>query len=329
MSGNDFNCVTYCKFCESFVRHNKYNKCCEKDKEYSIYCDECKQYIEHHCNKNETDTDIFCNKKIKECHQKALDKHKDKPCLEKPSKKALCECKNGKNGKDGRDGRDGRNGKHGKNGDKGDAGLKGNKGDRGVQGISGTAGAKGDQGADGATGATGATGAKGDTGATGAKGDTGAAGTSGITAYGYWTRNNATIDDGGDGVITVAATEKMPFPTPSITPLGITGFASGINGVDTYTVTAAGIYEVFFQVPIVQAGKLNIWVGGTELEHTTVGRATGTSQIINNVLLNLAAGNQISVRGPTGLSAGIDTENDVAAIPINPLHSTLVIKKIA
>jgi hypothetical protein len=137
-------------------------------------------------------------------------------------------------------------------------------------------------------------------------------------AYGYWTRDNTTT-------LTTAATNKMQFPDPQIIPLGIT--ESG-TPFDTFTVTAAGIYQVYFQVPVVAAGKLNIWVNGTELAHTTAGRATGTSQITNTALLELAAADSISIRVPTG-AGSVVTENDVATIPINPLHSTLIITQIA
>lgn len=195
---------------------------------------------------------------------------------------------------------------------------------RGPPGPPGPAGPAGGGGA-GTTGALGPTGAAGPTGAGGgAAGATGATGAAALTAYGYWTRDNG----GTFGTATYAATQSVQFPTATITPVGIT--ASGTPEFDAYTVTAAGVYQVTFQVPVVAPGMLDIWINATEHTETIVGRATSTSQIINpGAIFILAAGDVITVRVPTG-AGDVTTENDV--VPITSpysLHSSLTIVKIA
>ena len=48
-----------------------------------------------------------------------------------------------------------------------------------------------------------------------------------------------------------------------------------------------GIYEVSFQVSVTEAGQLELNLGGVEQPTTVVGRATGTSQIWANVLIDV------------------------------------------
>lgn len=92
-----------------------------------------------------------------------------------------------------------------------------------------------------------------------------------------------------------------------------------------------GVYEVTWQVSIDEPGQLELWLdsgsGAVALPATTVGRATGTSQLFGNTLIETTAVNSIlSVRNPTG---------NIPALIITPtaggthsVSATLTIKKL-
>jgi len=190
----------------------------------------------------------------------------------------------------------------GANGLQGPIGLPGATG---VQGPIGPAGATGSQGPIGATGANGLQGPIGLTGAPGAQGPIGPAGAtgsqgpigatgpqgpSGLLAFGYF---YALMPS--DNTTTVAAGSAVSFPQ--------NGAASGITRLSAgeFTLSAAGTYEVFWQVSIAEAGQLVLGINGTEQAYTVAGRATATSQITNHVLLVTTLPNSLlSVRNPSG-----------------------------
>lgn len=133
----------------------------------------------------------------------------------------------------------------------GPAGPKGTRGITGPRGLPGLPGARGATGVTGPTGPsggpTGPTGATGPTGPTGAGGTTGATGTTGPTgATGVTGATGATgpilhpfANANINGPQTIAAGGALPFG-----PLGvqITVFGMAYDGVDTLTVTNAGLY---------------------------------------------------------------------------------------
>jgi len=134
-------------------------------------------------------------------------------------------------------------------------------------------------------------------------------------AYGMWY---------GNDVISTAATDALTFPNAFVTPIGITQV-----GTTEFQVALAGTYEVNFQVPVVSAGMLDIYINAVEQPDTVVGRSTGTCQIVGaGIILVLNASDQISVRVPTG-AAVVVTENDVAPITLRPLTRNISIKQIA
>ena len=199
----------------------------------------------------------------------------------------------------------GANGPQGLMGPAGPQGPTGLIGATGVQGPIGPAGATGSQGPIGATGANGLEGPTGLTGAPGAQGPIGPAGAtgsqgpigatgpqgpSGLLAFGYF---YALMPS--DNTTTVAAGSAVSFPQ--------NGAASGITRLSAgeFTLSAAGTYEVFWQVSIAEAGQLVLGINGTEQAYTVAGRATATSQITNHVLLVTTLPNSLlSVRNPSG-----------------------------
>ena len=71
-----------------------------------------------------------------------------------------------------------------------------------------------------------------------------------------------------------------------------------------FLVPNAGVYEISWQLTCTPAGQTQLALGGTgayaPVANTTVGRATGTSQISNKVLITLSAGAIVSVINPAG-----------------------------
>ena len=142
----------------------------------------------------------------------------------------------------------------------------------------------------GPAGPTGATGATGSTGATGA---TGPAGPGGALAYAEF---YALMPP--DNPATVAVNADVLFPQDGPTS------ASAITRISdsSFNLSAKGTYQVSFDVSITEAGQLVLTLNGTELDYTVVGRATGTSEITEDVLITTPATgiNILTVRNPLG-----------------------------
>jgi hypothetical protein len=108
-------------------------------------------------------------------------------------------------------------------------------------------------------------------------------------------------------------------------PFDQNGPASGIvrsAGTD-FVLPDAGVYEITWQVPINQAGSLVLALNGTEQFGTTVGRSTGTTQIVGNVLINASASSVLSVRASSFNSSALTTD-----FPTPFVTGPLVIKRI-
>jgi hypothetical protein len=89
--------------------------------------------------------------------------------------------------------------------------------------------------------------------------------------------------------------------------------------------SAIGTYEVSFQVPVVEAGQLELYVNGVPQAYTTVGRATGTSQIMETTFVTTNATNSfLQVRNPGAFTLDIDPEAGGSL----PTNATLVIERL-
>ena len=98
-----------------------------------------------------------------------------------------------------------------------------------------------------------------------------------------------------DNTAVIAPGADVAFPnsgpgTGSITAASDTSF----------TVVDAGTYLVVFQVPITQAGQLQLAVNGAGVASTVVGRNAGSDQIVGMSVQTLSAGDTVAVRNPTG-----------------------------
>ena len=152
-------------------------------------------------------------------------------------------------------------------------------------GARGPAGATGGQGATGATGGQGATGAQGPTGATGATGNTGPLAFAEFYAL-MPPDNAATVPAGG----------AVDFPQNGPSSGGIVRLDA-----DTFILPDIGTYRVAFNVSVSEAGQLQFSLNSVPQTYTVFGRATGTSQITGEALVQTTAVNsQLEVINPVG-----------------------------
>jgi hypothetical protein len=145
-------------------------------------------------------------------------------------------------------------------------------------------------------------------------------GTSGTLAFAYF---YALMP--GDNAATIAAGSELEFPH--------NGAARGIirNSASKFILPAVGIYEVFWQASISEAGQLVLGLdsgsGVVEQANTVAGRATGASLITNHVLLVTTATNSLlSVRNASG-NPTVLTVTPIAG-GTHAVSATLLIKQI-
>ncbi len=97
--------------------------------------------------------------------------------------------------------------------------------------------------------------------------------------------NSATVAPGTD----VSFPQNGPNSGSGISRLGDSSFNLG----------EIGTYEILFQVGVSEAGQLVLTLNGAELAYTVVGRATGTSQIVQMAIVTTTAINSVlTVRNP-------------------------------
>lgn len=110
-----------------------------------------------------------------------------------------------------------------------------------------------------------------------------------------------------DNAATVAPGTDVSFPQD--------GPNSGVSitrtGASSFNLSEIGTYQIFFNVPVSEAGQLELTLNRAPLAYTIVGRATGTSDISGKFLVDTTAINSIlTVRNPAG---------NAAALTITPL----------
>ena len=181
----------------------------------------------------------------------------------------------------------------------GTAGPVGSTGAAGPMGLAGTPGTAGATGPVGPTGLTGATGLTGTAGPSGPTGSTGPAGpTGGLVDFADFyalmpSDNSATVAPGTD--------VSFPQNGPSLATTKITRIDSS-----EFSLGNIGTYQVMFQVSVSEAGQLDLTLNGSELAYTVVGRATGTSQLVEMALVQTTSvDSTLTVRNPVGNSTAL------------------------
>jgi hypothetical protein len=226
-------------------------------------------------------------------------------------------------------GKPGAVGPSGERGPSGAPGADGAIGPSGAVGPAGAAGASGAPGADGAVGLSGAVGPSGAPGPTGAPGAEGAVGPSGAPgpsgppgadAVSTYAEFFALMPP--DNQATVAPGTDVSFPQDG--PNSGTIFRTGASSINLPDV---GIYRVSFSVPVTEAGQLIVTLNGADLAYTLVGRATGTTAIAGESLVQTTEVNSVlTVRNPAGNSPAL-TITPLAG-GTRPVAATLIIEQL-
>jgi hypothetical protein len=186
-----------------------------------------------------------------------------------------------------------------------------------ICGSSSTISPGGPAGPQGEKGATGPTGQQGDVGATGATGSSGATGPIGPAAYAEFF---ALMPP--DNAATVAPGTAVAFPQN-----GPGGGAIARTGPSTFLLPDVGTYRVAFGVSVTEAGQLGLTLNAAELAYAVYGRATGTSQITGEALVQTTAPNSLlSVVNPAGNSTAL-TITPLAG-GTHPVSASLVIEQL-
>lgn len=229
----------------------------------------------------------------------------------------------GRSGARGPAGKAGAAGATGSAGSAGRAGPKGNTGATGATGAPGTASAQGATGPAGPKGTTGDAGAQGPQGAPGPRGATGSTGPAGpvgpagISAFAEFF---ALMPP--DNAATVAPGTDVGFPQNGPLSTGITRI-----GPSSFVLAAIGTYRVAFNVPVDEAGQLILTLDGADLPDTVTGRATGTTLISGESLIQTTVANSIlTVRNPAGNNIAL-TITPLAG-GTRPVAATLVIEQL-
>ena len=125
-----------------------------------------------------------------------------------------------------------------------------------------------------------------------------------------------------DNATTVAVGGAVDFPQ--------NGPASGDIvrlGADTFELPDIGTYRVAFTVSVSEAGQLMLTLNGVDLPYTVSGRATGTSQIVGEALVQTAAIDSVlAVVNPTGNSTAL-TITPLAG-GTRPVAASLIIERL-
>ena len=191
-------------------------------------------------------------------------------------------------------------------GPQGPAGATGPQGPQGIQGIQGEPGPAGETGPQGPQGIQGIQGEPGPAGATGPQGSVGETGPQGPQGI-----QGEVGPQGPAGVVANFADFYALMPADNATPVGVgEDVAFPQNGPtsnstitrltdNSFSLSEVGTYLVMFQVSVTEPGQLVLTINGEEIPYSVVGRATGTSQIVETILITTTiATSTLTVRNP-------------------------------
>lgn len=188
----------------------------------------------------------------------------------------------------------------------GPIGATGPQGPQGIQGIQGEPGPAGETGPQGPQGIQGIQGEPGPTGATGPQGPVGETGPQGPQGI-----QGEVGPQGPAGVVANFADFYALMPADNATPVGVgEDVAFPQNGPtsnstitrltdNSFSLSEVGTYLVMFQVSVTEPGQLVLTLNDEEIPYSVVGRATGTSQIVETILITTTLSTStLTVRNP-------------------------------
>jgi Collagen triple helix repeat (20 copies) len=189
------------------------------------------------------------------------------------------------------------------------------QGPRGHRGAAGATGPAGPQGASGVAGATGPAGQQGATGDMGLQGPPGAAATSSFAEfYALMPPDNQT---------TVATGANVSFPEDGPT----SGTTITRTNATSFNLAAVGTYLVSFNLPVTEAGQLVITLNGVALAYTVTGRASGTTQMFGQSLVQTTVVNSsLTIENPAGNPSALTITPNAGGD--QPVAATLVVQQL-
>jgi hypothetical protein len=126
----------------------------------------------------------------------------------------------------------------------------------------------------------------------------------------------------GDNILTIAPGASIEFPNDGVTNNTVITRISAT----TFNLATVGIYEIFFQVSISEAGQLVIVLNNTEISYTVVSKDTGTNQIIGmSIISTILPESILSINNVAGNSTSL-TIPPVAS-GNNSVYANLIIKQ--
>ena len=143
------------------------------------------------------------------------------------------------------------------------------------------------------------------------RGDTGAI-TNFADFYALMPPNNAA---------TIAPGANVDFPQDGVI------FGTGITRAssNTFNLTTIGTYQVFFQVPVDEAGQLEITLNDNVVPSTIVGRATGTSDIIGMSIIETTSINSIlAIQNPDDNATALTITPNAGGTEAVSAHLTII-----
>ena len=131
----------------------------------------------------------------------------------------------------------------------------------------------------------------------------------------------------GDNAATVAPDTPVLFPQDGPTSGTITR-----TGPGTFNLPNIGTYLVHFQASVAEAGQLLINLtdtgGSTNLAYTVVGRATGTSQIVGQAIIETDEINTLlEIRNPVGNATALTLTPSAGGT--HPVSADVIITRLA
>jgi hypothetical protein len=127
-----------------------------------------------------------------------------------------------------------------------------------------------------------------------------------------------------DNAATVSPGSPVEFPQDG--PISASATITRLSS-SSFNLAAIGTYYISFQVSVTEAGQLILELNGADLAYTVVGRATGTSQIMETAIITTTSVNSIlRVLNPAGESTAL-TITPLAG-GTRPVSAHLVIMRI-
>ena len=216
-------------------------------------------------------------------------------------------------------------------------GIQGETGPQGIQGVPGPQGPQGIPGPQGEAGTDGITPTLAiGTVTTGAPGSEAEASITG-TAPNYVL--NLTIPQGLPGAITDFADYYATMPPDNKTTIAVgedvefpseaSSFGSSITrlSASTFNLAEIGTYQVFYQVPVTEAGQLELTLNDAAIASSVNGRTTRTSNITGmNIIETTTINSVLSLRNPAGNTTALTITPTAGGA--SPVTAHLIIIKL-